>query len=287
MIDRILNSYKVLNKSSMPLIMGILNVTPDSFSDGGLYNDVDRATRRALFMESEGADIIDIGGESTRPGADPVDLDTELNRVIPVIKSIRERSNIPISIDTYKSKVAEEALRKGANIINDISGLTFDKNMVKVAKNFDVPVIIMHIKGSPKNMQKNPYYSDVVNEIMQFFKKQIDFAIDSGISEKNIIIDPGIGFGKTLEHNLIILARLEKFKELGFPILIGVSRKSFIGNICGIANPEERLYGTLGAVSVSTLLGVDIIRVHDVKPAIDAIKVSSAIRGAVKVSPHI
>ncbi len=275
-------TYKIgrltMDIKEMPVVMGILNVTPDSFSDGGLYTDIDSATRRAIIMESEGAKIIDIGGESTRPGADPVDLETELKRVIPVIKSLRERSSILISIDTYKAKVAEEAILKGADIVNDISGLRQDKNMVRVVADSGVPVVIMHMKGTPKDMQKNPFYRDVVQEIIDFFKMQIDFALGNGVSEDQIILDPGIGFGKTLEHNLTILANLDRFRSLGFPLLVGVSRKSFIGTICDIKVPKQRVYGTIGAVILCALKGTEIVRVHDVRPIREALQVVNAIK---------
>lgn len=246
------------------LIMGVLNLTPDSFSGDGIYNDIEFAVEKGKQMCKEGADMIDIGGESTRPGSDPVSLEEELKRVIPVIKNLRREINIPISIDTYKSKVAEEAIREGANIINDISGLRFDLKMREIAVKYKTAVIVMHIKGTPKNMQLNPVYEDVVREIIEYLKDSIELAKETGIEEDKIIIDPGIGFGKTLEDNLEILRRLKEFKILNKPILIGTSRKSLIGKILNLP-PEERLEGTAATVAISIANGADIIRVHDVK----------------------
>ncbi|MEO0279061.1 MAG: dihydropteroate synthase [candidate division WOR-3 bacterium] len=258
------------------LIMGILNVTPDSFYDGGKYNLIDRALRRAEEILSEGADIIDIGGESTRPGSDPVSVHEEMERVLPVIEKLKDFP-IPISIDTYKSEVAEEACKLGATIINDISGLQFDSRIAEIAKKYDTYLIIMHIKGTPKNMQKDPHYEDVVSEIIEFLKKQSDYALEKGIPKDKIIIDPGIGFGKTLEHNLTILKNLGEFRKLNFPILIGHSRKSMIGALLGGVAPEERLFGTLGVSAYLISKRVDIIRVHDVKPHFELRKVLESI----------
>ena len=246
------------------LIMGILNVTPDSFSDGGKFIHLDKALSQAQYMEKNGADIIDIGGESTRPGAVAVSLEEEINRTIPVIEEIRKYSNISISIDTYKSEVAEKALLAGADFINDISGLTFDSRMMEIVKKFDVPVVLMHIKGTPRNMQTNPTYIDVIKDLLEFFSFQINKALDFGIKKVQIIIDPGIGFGKQLNDNFILIRRLKEFSELGFPILIGPSRKSFIGLTLD-SPPEYRLEGTLAAVSAGILNGASIVRVHDVK----------------------
>lgn len=258
------------------LIMGILNVTPDSFYDGGKYNLIDRALRRAEEILTEGADIIDIGGESTRPGSDPVSIHEEMERVLPVIEKLKDFP-IPISIDTYKSEVAEEACKLGATIINDISGLQFDSRIAEIAKKYDTYLIIMHIKGTPKNMQKDPQYEDVVSEIIEFLKKQSDYALKKGIPKDKIIIDPGIGFGKTLEHNLTILKNLDEFRKLNFPILIGHSRKSMIGALLGGVAPEERLFGTLGVSAYLISKRVDIIRVHDVRPHFELRKVLESI----------
>lgn len=257
-------------------IMGILNVTPDSFSDGGKFFFIKEAVEHAKEMIEEGADIIDIGGESTRPGAQEVDEDTEKNRVIPVIEEIRKFSEIPISIDTYKSSVAQEALKAGADIINDISGLRFDPNMVKVAREFRAPVVVMHIKGTPKDMQKNPQYEDLLRELLEYFEERINTLKKEEI--KQIIIDPGIGFGKRYEDNLKIINNLSEFKIFRCPVLVGTSRKSFIGLSLGERPPEERLYGTLAANVVALMNGASIIRVHDVKPHKDMIKVLKAIK---------
>ncbi|HJM46271.1 MAG TPA: dihydropteroate synthase [Candidatus Marinimicrobia bacterium] len=261
------------------LIMGILNVTPDSFSDGGMYSHLSKALSQAQSMEKNGADIIDIGGESTRPGAVPVSLEEEINRTIPVIEAIRKNSNISISIDTYKSEVAEKALLAGADIINDISGLTFDSRMIKIVKKFDVPVVLMHIKGTPRNMQTNPTYIDVIKELIIFFSFQIQKALDFGIKKEQIIIDPGIGFGKQLNDNFILIQRLKEFSELGFPILIGPSRKSFIGLTLDVPS-EDRLEGTLASVSASILNGASIVRVHDVKEVKRAVVITDKIMEA-------
>ncbi len=267
---------KFVLKFNKTLIMGILNVTPDSFSDGKLFFNPNKAVEHAKQMAKDGADIIDIGGESSRPGSEPVSKEEELRRVISIIKKLSKETNVPISIDTYKPKVAEECIKLGVSIINDINGLR-DKKMINVAAKYKVPIIIMHMKGSPKTMQKNPEYSDVIKEIKQFLAKQIKEAKKAGIED--IIIDPGIGFGKTTEHNLTILKNLREFKELKCPILIGTSRKSFIGNITGLP-VNERLEGTIAAVSIAIINGANIVRVHDVKECKRAVMVADAIRGA-------
>ena len=260
------------------LIMGILNVTPDSFSDGGKFIHLDKALSQAQYMEKNGADIIDIGGESTRPGAISVSVKEEINRTIPVIEEIRKFSNISISIDTYKSEVAEKALLAGADFINDISGFTFDSRMMKIVKKFDVPVVLMHIKGTPQDMQTNPTYIDVIKDLLEFFSFQINKALDFGIKKVQIIIDPGIGFGKQLNDNFILIRRLKEFSELGFPILIGPSRKSFIGLTLD-SPPEYRLEGTLAAVSAGILNGASIVRVHDVKEVKRTVIITDKIMG--------
>jgi dihydropteroate synthase len=255
----------IINNSNI-LLMGILNITPDSFSDGGKYISLEKAVERGLEMEKEGADIIDIGGESTRPFAEPVSLEEELERVIPVIEKIRDKSDIKISVDTYKSEVAEEAIRAGANIINDISGATFDNRMKGVIKRYDKPIIIMHIKGTPKNMQINPEYDDLIGEIKQFLVNRKKELNEFGIKDDKIIIDPGIGFGKKIEHNYIIINRLNEFKSVGLPILIGASRKSFLGKPFDYSI-EEREEGTCVSSVISILNGVSILRVHNIVSA--------------------
>ena len=264
--------------SRKTLIMGILNVTPDSFSDGGIYYDVDMAVEHALEMIDEGADIIDVGGESTRPGSAPVPVREEISRVVPVIEKLAGRIGVLISIDTYKAEVAGAAIDAGAGIVNDISGLRFDDRMSKVVSENNVPVIIMHIKGTPKDMQTNPAYENLIGEIMQYLEESISIAENDGIPSDKIIIDPGIGFGKTFEDNLEIIKRLAEFKKLCRPILVGPSRKSFIGRILGDALPLERTEGTAAAVAVSIMNGADIIRVHDVKEMAEVVKVADAIK---------
>jgi len=258
-------------------IMGILNVTPDSFSDGGKYYTVENAVKRVHEMVREGADIIDIGGESSRPFSSPVSEEEELGRVIPVLENLDDLK-VPISIDTYKPRVAEEALKRGASIVNDIYGLR-KEGMAEVIKDYDSAVVIMHMKGEPKNMQLNPTYEDTVAEIIRFLRNRIEFAISKGIEEDKIIIDPGIGFGKRVKDNLVILKNLNSFKSLGKPILIGTSRKSFIGKILNL-DVEERLEGTIASNIVAVLKGASIVRVHDVKENIRAIKIAEAIMGA-------
>ncbi len=251
--------------------MGILNVTPDSFSDGGRYSSLEQAVAQAERLLQEGADIIDVGGESTRPFADPVPEEEELKRVIPVIKELRRAfPQAVISVDTYKAKVAELALKEGADIVNDISALRFDSRMVDVVKDFNCPVIIMHMQGTPKTMQISPTYQDVVKEVKEFLKERKDYLISKKISEEKIIIDPGIGFGKTFEHNLTLLRNLASFKELGSPILVGASRKGFIGEIIK-KPPHERDAGTAGVTIWCYLQGVNILRVHNVSINKDAL----------------
>ena len=268
---------KEFNLKEKVLIMGIVNVTPDSFFDGGKYYDIEDAYKRVDQIFSEGADIIDVGGMSTRPGSDPVSIEEELRRVIPVIKYIKNNYDILVSIDTYRSQVASEAINCGAEIVNDISGLNFDKNLVKVVADTNSCLILMHIKGTPKDMQKNPYYDDVIDEIYNFLKNQSDIALNNGVKKDNIIVDPGIGFGKTFEHNLIILKKLANFKSLGYPILIGASRKTFTGVLMNLP-PEERLESSLAAATISVLNGANILRVHDVKETIKAISLAKAVQ---------
>lgn len=266
-----------LNLSRRTHIMGILNVTPDSFSDGGLYLDTEKAVERALEIEKEGADIIDIGGESTRPGAIPLSPEEELSRVIPVIERLKSILKIPISIDTYKAPVAKEAIQAGASIINDISGLRYDPDMASVASEYGVPVVIMHIKGTPRDMQVNPVYQDLIGEILDYLKEGISIALKAGVDESRIIVDPGIGFGKTVEHNLEIINRLDEFKSLGMPILFGPSRKSFIGKILDLP-VDNRLEGTAAAVAIGIIKGADIVRVHDVRSMVRVARMSDAIK---------
>ena len=258
------------------LIMGILNVTPDSFSDGGQYFDKNVAVERALDMIRNGANIIDIGGESTRPFSDPVSLDEEISRVIPVIKGIREKSDVCISIDTTKSMVASEALHVGASIINDVSAMEVDPFMADIAVKFDCPIVIMHMKGTPKNMQDNPTYESLISDIKNYLIKRIDYAVSKGVHRKKIIIDPGIGFGKTVENNFEIINNLNHFVKLNFPVLLGASRKSFIGIALNL--PEnERLEGSLAANVIGLQQGVKIFRVHDVAETHKALLIANKI----------
>ena len=265
------------NFSQKTYVMGILNVTPDSFSDGGLFLNEESAIEQALNMVNEGADIIDIGGESTRPGAATVSVKEEIKRVVPVIKALAKKIKVPISIDTCKAKVADEAVSAGASIINDISGLRFDKRMAGVAAQHKVPVVIMHIQGTPGNMQKNPSYVALISEIMDYLRESIHIALKAGVSDDMIIIDPGIGFGKTVAHNLEIINRLDEFKGFEKPILIGPSRKSFIGKLLGGLPVTDRLEGTAAAITIGISKGANIIRVHDIKEMSRVAKISDAI----------
>ena len=267
---------RVYDLSDETLIMGILNVTPDSFSDGGKFFTVEDAVDRALKMADEGAHIIDIGGESTRPGAESVTLRDELKRVIPVISGIREKSDVPISIDTYKSEVAREAIGAGASMINDISGFRFNEKMAPLAAELGVPVVLMHIKGTPKDMQKDPTYDDLIGEIIDYLKGSIEIGLEAGVDFEKIIVDPGIGFGKTWDNNLTIIKKLSDFYKLGRPVLVGASQKAFIGGVTG-REAGDRLWGSLGAATASTIFGAHIVRVHDVKETKDAIDVADAI----------
>jgi dihydropteroate synthase len=257
-------------------IAGIVNVTPDSFSDGNKFLDPERAYDQALKLIEDGADIIDIGGESTRPGADKVSIYEEKKRIIPVIKKLSGRINIPISIDTYKSGVAQAAIDEGAEIINDISGLRFDKKMPALAAKYEVPVIIMHIKGKPHNMQSNPSYNNIFTEITDYLRNSIEIALKAGIIKEKLIIDPGIGFGKNINNNLELIKGLRQFKILGRPILLGTSRKSFIGKILGLG-VEERLEGTIASSVAGFMQGANFLRVHDVRSVKMAIKMTESI----------
>lgn len=245
-------------------IMGILNVTPDSFFDGGRYNKLDNALKHALNMVDEGAEIIDVGGESTRPGAEAVDTNEELDRVIPVIEKLRQESDVKISVDTTKSEVAEEALKNGADIINDISGLKFDSRIADIAADYKSDLILMHTTGTPKDMQKNIKYVDFLDDICSSLNSSVLIAKDKGVNPSKIIIDPGIGFGKTVEQNYIIINSIKKFKEISFRVLIGLSRKSLIWKL--YENKEiDRLPATVSLNMISVYNGADIIRVHDVR----------------------
>lgn len=257
--------------------MGVLNVTPDSFSDGGLFYDTARAVAQGRRLLAEGADILDIGGESTRPGSEAVPAEEEKNRVLPVIRELRNDSDILISIDTTKADVAEAALDAGADIINDISAGRFDASLLSLAAEREVPVILMHMLGIPKSMQADPHYDDLLPEITEFFEERIDTATSLGMKRDSIIVDPGIGFGKRHEDNLCLLKNLRYLGGLNLPLLVGVSRKSFLGRILDDAPPEERLEGTIASALISMLHGAHILRVHDVAAVKKAVTVAEAI----------
>ncbi|MCH8968285.1 MAG: dihydropteroate synthase [Planctomycetes bacterium] len=270
-----------------PLVMGILNVTPDSFSDGGRFMDVGGAVGHVEQMIRDGADIIDIGGESTRPGSQAVPATEQIKRTQPVIASIRERhAQIPISIDTQSAEVASAALDAGATIVNDISALRADSDMACRVAEAGAYVVLMHMQGMPRTMQQNPRYDDVVGEIEAFLKERIEFAVSSGIRRERIIIDPGIGFGKTVEHNLQILANLRRFAAIG-PMLLGTSRKSLFAGLLGIDKVEERLTGTIVTNTIGLLAGVRILRVHDIKEARQVVTLSEEIRRATQPSARV
>ncbi len=273
-----MNKIQKLLLSDQPLVMGILNTTPDSFSDGGHFNITSNACEHAVKMIEEGADIIDVGGESTRPGAQPVSADEELNRVIPVIGAIRKQSAIAISIDTSKPQVMEAAVEAGANLVNDVNALR-EKNAVDICGKLNVPVCLMHMQGEPRVMQKNPQYNNVVSDIKQFLQQRVNVCIQAGIKKENIILDPGFGFGKSLGHNLSLLKHLDEFADMEMPLLTGISRKSMLGAILD-AEVNERLYGSIAAVVLAFTKGVRIFRVHDVKASVDALKICKAMAGA-------
>ncbi len=257
--------------------MGVLNVTPDSFSDGGLYDDLEKAVRQAHRLQEEGVDIIDLGGESTRPGTRAVPVEEERTRVIPVLKRLLKEIDLPISIDTYKERIVEESLDLGAHLINDITGLRGDSKLTSLIAKYKVPVIIMHMQGTPQNMQENPHYASLIAEILFFLKESIKKAEAGGINPENIIIDPGIGFGKTTAHNLEIIRRLNEFKKLNKPILIGTSRKSFIGDILNLP-VEDRLEGTAATVAISIFNRVNIVRVHEGKAMVRVARMADALK---------
>jgi dihydropteroate synthase len=256
------------------LVMGVLNVTPDSFSDGGRFLGKETALHRAIQMVEEGADIIDIGGESTRPGAEEISVEEELERIMPLIRELVPSTDALISIDTRHWQVAREALANGVDLINDVSGLR-EPNMMEVAAETGAPVILMHMRGDPKTMQDAPSYEDVVGDISLFFNDRLGAAVAAGVKRDRVMLDPGLGFGKTIEHNLQILDRLREFRSFGRPILIGASRKGFIGKISG---PEGRLEGSLAAASAAIINGANIVRVHDVKETVRAVRLIDAIR---------
>ena len=260
-----------------PRIMGILNVTPDSFSDGGLYADRDKAVARGLQMVADGADIIDVGGESTRPGALEVSAREEIERVAPVIAELQRRTDVPISVDTIKADVAREALAAGARIVNDVSALTHDPAMIEVVKGSGAGVVLMHMQGTPRTMQKRPQYNEVVSDVAGYLKGRAEDLVARGVAPASLAVDPGIGFGKTVRHNLELLAALDALGELGFPVIVGLSRKSFLGRLTG-RPVEGRLAGSLAALAFCILNGAHVMRVHDVEETRDAARVVVTLR---------
>jgi len=266
-----------LDFSAGCIVMGVLNVTPDSFSDGGQFLDTEKAIEHGLKMAADGAAIIDVGPESTRPGAEPVSVDEQLRRAVPVIEALSQKANVPISIDTHRLEVAEAALKAGAAMINDITALS-DERLAKLAAEQQVPVVLMHMQGTPATMQIEPKYDDVVGEVLQFLLDTAKRAEQFGIPKERIFIDPGIGFGKTLEHNLLLLKNIRKFVETGYRVLLGTSRKSFIGKITGKENTADRIFGTAATVALAITAGVSIVRVHDVSEMVDVIKVANKLK---------
>ncbi len=266
-----------LDFSAGCVVMGVLNVTPDSFSDGGQFFDAAKAVERGLRMAADGAAIIDVGGESTRPGSASVSADEQIERVVPVIKALCEKIDVPISIDTYKLEAAKAALEAGAGMINDITALS-DERMAELAAKHDMPVVLMHMRGTPATMQTEPKYEDVVGEVLQFLLERAKRAEDFGIAKNMIFIDPGIGFGKTLEHNLLLLRNINKFVAAGYRVLVGTSRKNFIGKLTDREKPSERIFGTAATVALCAAAGVSIVRVHDVAEMVDVVKVANKLK---------
>ena len=264
-----------------PALFGILNVTPDSFSDGGDFLDPEAAARQAEWLLDEGADVIDVGGESTRPGSDPVSGEEELLRVVPVVRKILEaRPGAVVSVDTYRARTAEAALDAGARIVNDVTALRGDRRMAALVAEVGCPVVLMHMLGEPKTMQREPHYDDVTREVRRFLEERAEHASAAGVGQENIILDPGIGFGKTLEHNLTLLARLDEIVALGPPVLLGASRKRFLGSITGVEDVKDRLFGTVATTVLGYERGVTLFRVHDVRANREALAVAEAIRAA-------
>ncbi len=262
-----------------PLMMGIVNITPDSFSDGGRYVDVDRAVARAVALVAEGADILDLGAESTRPGATPVGEQEEMDRLLPVLSEVVKQTAVPVSVDTMKSRVARAALDAGASIINDVTAMRFDPDMVQVVAAYGAGVVLMHMQGTPVTMQESPHYENVVSEVREFFDERIDAAERAGIAKSHIVLDPGFGFGKLQVHNLKLLNEISVFSRFGCPLLVGLSRKAFLGKI--LERPvQDREWGTAAAVTLAVDRGAAIIRVHDVASMKDVVKVAAAVRSA-------
>ncbi|WP_192584460.1 dihydropteroate synthase [Clostridium botulinum] len=277
-VKTVLKDGREINYENLK-VMGIINCTPDSFYEGSRKDSIEEALKTAEKMLKEGAEILDIGGESTRPGSDPVDEEEEIKRVVPVIREIKNKfKDVIISIDTYRANTAKAAIEAGADIVNDISAMKYDENMVKVVKEYDVPVILMHVKGKPKDMQVEPAYGDLMKEIHLYFNERIDYCKAHGISDDKIILDPGIGFGKTVEHNLKIMNRIEELKSFNLPVLLAASRKATIGKVLGNLPAEERLEGTIALSCLAVDAGIQMVRVHDVKENIRAIRMLEAVR---------
>ena len=258
-------------------LMGVLNITPDSFSDGGDYNDLEAAFQRAAALVEAGADILDVGGQSTRPGAKQISPEAELERVIPIIKRIRKHLNVPISVDTTRAEIAQQAVQAGADLVNDISGGTFDAAMLTTVAALEVPIILMHIRGTPETMQQLTDYEDLVGDIIAVLRERIAAAEKAGIARSRLLIDPGIGFGKTAEQNLELLRQLDQFQILGVPILVGTSRKSFIGKILKQDDPKQRVWGTASTCCAAIAQGADLLRVHDLPEMWEVSRVADAI----------
>ncbi|MFQ5850340.1 MAG: dihydropteroate synthase [Candidatus Binatia bacterium] len=273
----LLTRHGKIDMSRRTAIMGILNVTPDSFSDGGRYGDPEMAIARGVELAGQGADMLDIGGESTQPGASPVSVEEEIKRVVPVVRGLRRVLSIPLSIDTYKADVARRALDEGVDVVNDISALRFDPAMVSLVAREKIPVVLMHMQGTPRTMQVQPYYRDVLQEVKDFLKNRVELIIEAGADPAQILIDPGIGFGKNLDHNLALLRGLSALGSLGRLLLVGPSRKTFIGKVLQVG-PEDRLEGSIAAAVVAALGGANMIRVHDVKETFRALRVADALR---------
>jgi dihydropteroate synthase len=262
---------------AFPCVMGVLNVTPDSFSDGGLFVHPEAALRQGIAMAGDGAAIVDVGGESTRPGSDPVSVEQEAGRVVPIVEALHGKVAARISVDTSKAEVARRALAAGATIVNDVTALRADPGMAGVAADAGCPVCLMHMLGAPKTMQDDPRYDDVVGEVLRFLEERLSFAVSQGVREEQVLLDPGIGFGKTLEHNLLLLRHLDRFVALGRPVVLGTSRKRFLGAILD-AEPQDRLFGTVATTVMGALAGAAVFRVHDVRPNVEALRVTEAVR---------
>ncbi|HMK64297.1 MAG TPA: dihydropteroate synthase [Thermodesulfobacteriota bacterium] len=266
-----------LTMGKKTLVMGVINVTPDSFSDGGLFFDRDKAIAQGEDLAAQGADVLDIGGESTRPFSDPIPDEEEIRRIVPVISALAKKTSLPISVDTYKAVVAKAALDAGASIVNDISSLGFDADLGKLVAEYQVPLVLMHIKGRPRDMQVQPHYDHLLEELRTFFEERIQAAVNQGIDREMILIDPGVGFGKTFHHNLTLIKGLDYFQDLGRPLVLGTSRKSFIGKLTGQQDPLNRDWGTAATLAIGAWQGAHMVRVHNVSAARQVLNVTDAL----------